>query len=154
MRGIELTGYSLARRYLGVQEIAGSLHNEQILAMLRLDARWPQADEVPWCSAFVNWIAWHLGVERSFSLRARSWLKVGLPIPLEQAEAGFDLAIFMTQFNDPGPGTIEATGHVGWFGSWDHRNGKIWCLGGNQGNAVSLAPYDAKLLLGIRRLNA
>ena len=76
---------------MGTKELAGATHSPQIMAMLHLDANWPSGDEVPWCSAFVNYICWLLDVPRSRSLAARSWLRVGAPVPLEQAEKGRDL---------------------------------------------------------------
>ena len=57
-RTIKITAYKLAERFIGMKEVAGAVHNPQILAMLKLDNAWPVSDEVPWCSAFVNYIAW------------------------------------------------------------------------------------------------
>jgi hypothetical protein len=57
MQKIELTAYDMAQRFVGVTEIPGTKDNSQILAMLRLDQQWPENDEVPWCSAFMNYIA-------------------------------------------------------------------------------------------------
>jgi uncharacterized protein (TIGR02594 family) len=93
MKGIETTAFDLAQRFVGVTEIAGSASNPQILAMLRLDEKWPEGDHVPWCSAFMNYIAWLRRLPRSKSLQARSWLLVGKAVKLEDAEPGFDVVI-------------------------------------------------------------
>ena len=76
---MDITAYDLASRFIGIKEVRGSVSNPQILSMLRLDSSWPKGDEVPWCSAFVNYPAWLLRLPRSKSLRARSWLEVGTP---------------------------------------------------------------------------
>lgn len=151
MKTIEISAFQLAQRFVGVKEVAGTASNPHILAMLRLDQDWPKDDDVPWCSAFMNYIAWLLRLPRSKSLRARSWLLVGQPIHLEQAETGFDVAILKRgRGNQPGPTVIEAPGHVGLFAAREGNN--ILILGGNQSDAVNLKPFSANRLLGIRRL--
>jgi len=74
---IEVSAFDIAQRFIGISETAGTVANPQILAMLRLDQAWPEGDEVAWCSAFCNYIAWLLRLPRSKSLRARSWLGIG-----------------------------------------------------------------------------
>ena len=74
--------------------------------MLRLDQKWPEGDEFPWCSTFTNYIAWPLRLPRSKSLRARSWLLVGKPTSLENAVAGFDVVILKR-----GSGTLKLKFH-------------------------------------------
>lgn len=74
MKTIGINAYDLAQRFNGMNELPGTLDNPQILAMLRLDTNVPEHDEVAWCSAFVNYIAWLLRLPRSKSLMARSWL--------------------------------------------------------------------------------
>src|SRR5512145_2852086 len=104
MKAIEITAFDLAQRFVGISEISGSASNPQILAMLRLDAHWPEGDHVPWCSAFMNYVAWLLRLPRSKSLLARSWLSVGRPVNLEEAEAGFDVVILKRgSGQQPGP---------------------------------------------------
>lgn len=148
---IPTNAYELATRFIGIREVPGADDNPQILAMLKLDSTWPEADEVPWCSAFVNYVCWLLRLPRSKSLRARVWLEVGQPIPNCVAQIGFDVAILKRGHGEqPGPEIIEAPGHVGFFaGFLDH---KVALLGGNQGNAISIALFPDSQLLGIRRL--
>lgn len=145
-----VTAYDLAQRFVGVREVNGQIHNPQILAMLRLDAVWPEGDEVPWCSALVNYVAWLLRLPRSKSLMARSWLRVGKPIPLISGRAEYDVVILSRGDNPPGADVLDAPGHVGFYAG--REAGKVVLLGGNQGNAVCVAHYDEKRVLGVRRL--
>lgn len=148
---MNITAYSLAQRYIGIKEIPGSEDNPAVLAMLKLDGDWPEHDEVPWCSAFTNWICWHLRLPRSKSLRARSWLNVGIPVDLADARPGFDVVIFKRGGgSQPGPDVIDAPGHVGFFGGV--QGNTVLTLGGNQSNKVSIVGYPKSRLLGVRRL--
>lgn len=142
--------WSLAERFIGVEEIPGTDHNQQVLAMLRLDEEWPKADEVPWCSAFVNYIAWLLRLPRSKSLLARSWLKVGTPIQLHEAERGWDIVILSRGDSQPGPENLTAPGHVGFYTG--HDANRVYILGGNQSDSVNVFGYSRSRLLGVRRL--
>lgn len=152
MRRDTTSAYDLAERFVGLKEVPGKAANPQILAMLKLDQDWPEGDEVPWCSGFVNYIAWLLRLPRSKSLRARSWLNVGEPIYINDAEAGFDVVIFSRgKGTQPGPEVIKAPGHVAFFAG--RENDHILSLGGNQGDTVSIARYSIGALLGIRRLS-
>jgi uncharacterized protein (TIGR02594 family) len=141
---MEITAFDLAQRYVGVEEVAGTVDNPVILAMLKLDDDWPQHDEVPWCAAFMNWIAWHLRLPRSKTLMARSWLNVGKPIALRQASPGFDVVVLWR-------GSPEGkSGHVGFYAG--QEGDSVLLLGGNQSDAVNIAPYPKSRILGVRRL--
>jgi uncharacterized protein (TIGR02594 family) len=143
--------YDLLLGLQGLTELAGPTANDPlIMAMLKLDNAWPGGDEVPWCSAAVNFACAMTGVQRTRDLRARSWLLVGVAIRLEQARRGFDVCIFK-RAGDNSPATvIDAPGHVAFFVGIDGNYIKV--LGGNQGNSVSIARYPIADLLGIRRL--
>lgn len=151
---MNITAYDLAQRFIGIKEVPGNQHNPQVLAMLSLDTSWAVEDEIPWCSAFVNYIAWLLRLPRSKSLAARSWLGVGQPIPNPtSASAAFDVVVLSRgPTPQPGPEVLDAPGHVGFFASQDTIKGLIYLLGGNQGDKVSVAAYPARNILGIRRL--
>jgi uncharacterized protein (TIGR02594 family) len=146
---VNVTAFDVASRFIGVREVPGKKNNPLILSMLKLDGAWPEHDEVPWCSAFVNFIAFILGLPRSRSLRARSWLGVGLAVDL--AKVGFDVVILKRGGGiQPGPEVLDAPGHVGFFAG--REPGKIAVLGGNQGDMVSVRLFDESRLLGIRSL--
>lgn len=159
MRQIPYSAFEMAQRYVGIKEVSGQFDNPQIMAWLKLDMQWPEGDEVPWCSAFVNGIAHAFRLPRSKSLRARSWLLMGEPIDLEKAEPGFDVVIIKRAGDDSGPDVIDAPGHVGFYAGIERftdRGGtdreRILILGGNQGNSVSIAGFSSDRLLGVRRL--
>lgn len=127
----------------GTTEISGQKDNPEVLKYFR-EAGFSDSslkDETAWCSAFANWIANNLCLERSNQLTARSWLKVGYKV------------------TDPEPGDIVVLwrvkpnswqGHVGFYINQDENN--IYILGGNQSNQVCISPYPKERLLQYRRL--
>jgi uncharacterized protein (TIGR02594 family) len=152
MQGVTVTPYDLAMRFVGIREVNGASANPHILAMLRLDQEWPEDDAVPWCSAFANYIAWLLRLPRSKDLRARSWLLVGRPIELEEAEPGFDVVVMTRGGADqPGPDVINAPGHVGFYAGTEQT--KVLVLGGNQHDSISIDRYAKTRVLGVRRIS-
>lgn len=148
---MEINAFALAERFVGVKEASGASSNAHVLAMLRLDAKWVQDDSVPWCSAFVNYIAWLLRLPRSKSLAARSWLLVGQGVDVRDAKVGFDVVVIKRGAVDFGPETIAAPGHVGLFAGWSGEN-DVLILGGNQSDSVSVEAFPKSKILGIRRL--
>ena len=141
----------MAQRFVGTKEIGGDTDNPAVMAFLKLDNSWPEHDEVPWCSAFVNYVCWLLRLPRSKSLRARSWLLVGQAIQLGDAEPGD--VIVLNRGNGPqDPGVIEAPGHVGFYAGLGDDGDVIEVLGGNQSDGVNVARYSVERLLGVRRL--
>lgn len=148
---MNITAFDLASRFIGTKEVAGTSSNPLVLAMLKLDGAWPADDEVAWCSAFLNFITWELRLPRSKSLAARSWLGVGEAVRLEDAKAAFDVVILKRGPEpQPGPEVVNANGHVGFFAGL--QGGLVNILAGNQGDAVSVAPFAATRVLGVRRL--
>ena len=104
-------------------------------------------DEIPWCSSFINRLAWLLRLPRSKSAMARSWLGVGISIPTEEAMPGWDIVVLSR-------GSNPQAGHVGLFAGWeDSSAGRVVRLvGGNQSNGVTLAEFPVTRILGVRRL--
>jgi uncharacterized protein (TIGR02594 family) len=148
---VNITAYSLAQRFVGTAEAQGAASNPMVLAMLRLDNQWPQDDAVPWCSAFVNYIAWLLRLPRSKMLSARSWLTVGVPVHFWDAVPGFDVVILKRgEGTQPGPEIIAAPGHVGFYSGLEGSD--LLVLGGNQNDSVSVSRFNKEALLGVRRL--
>jgi len=148
---MNVTAFDIAQVFTGEKEMGGGLDNPLILAMLKTDNDWPQDDEVPWCSAFVNFVAKLLRLPRSKSLRARSWLEIGKGIPLNEAKVGFDVVVLKRgKGEQPGPEVIEAPGHVGFYAG--QFGDFIEVLGGNQSDTVKVSRYPADRLLGVRRL--
>lgn len=148
-----MTPFDMASRYLGVAEVPGVASSPLVLAMLKLDASWPESDDVPWCSAFVNWIAWNMGLSRSKSLSARSWLKVG--IETNWPTVGWDIVV-LKRGKEPQPDrtVLSAPGHVGFFAGFRRGERIVMVLGGNQNDAVSVKDFDASSVLAYRTLVA
>lgn len=142
--------FDMAQRYMGLREVSGATHNPHVLAMLQLDANWIEDDETAWCSAFVNYVCWTLGIKRSHSVAARSWLGVGRSVPLTEAIRGDVVILSRGTLPQPGPEVIKATGHVGFYAGHDAAH--VQLLGGNQGNSVSIASFSKNRILGVRRL--
>lgn len=149
---IYVTPFALAARFMGVKETPGHVHNPAIVAMLDLCDPAVQDDETPWCSAFVSYACWLLGVQRSRSLSARSWLEIGRSIRLEEARPGFDVIVLSRGENPPPAAVLKAPGHVGFFAGSLTSRGTVQVLGGNQGNSVSIAEFPVGRILGVRRL--
>ena len=149
------SAYKQAERFIGMKEVPGSDLNPAILAMLQLDQSWPKDDEVPWCSAFANYIAWLLRLPRSKSLRARSWLHVGVPVAVADARVGFDVVVLKRGGADqPGADVLDAPGHVGFFSGLVASGSlcAVAVLGGNQSDSVNVSMYESERVLGVRRL--
>jgi uncharacterized protein (TIGR02594 family) len=149
-----MTAYDLAHRYMGVAELGGPDDHPLIqwwhsLCRLGFNA----ADEIPWCSSFVNGIAWELRLPRTYSAAARSWLRVGVVIPPAAATIGYDVVVLSRgPLPQPDAGTLDAPGHVGFFAGYEPGEDWVWILGGNQRNAVSIQRYPRARILGVRRL--
>lgn len=129
---------------IGVKEVKGRQHNPQIMKYAK-EAGFEnyKTDETAWCSLFANWVAHKAGLERSKNLTARSWLNVGLPI--DNPEPG-DIVVFWRNKID------SWQGHVAFFVGFSADHSRVYCLGGNQGDQVSLTGYKVDQLLGFRRL--
>lgn len=142
-----MTAYELAQRFVGeVQELPGAQQHPAIQWAHMLCGLGPdQPDEVPWCSSFVNAIAWVLNLPRSKSAAARSWLNVGQVIRLSEATPGADVVILRR-------GANPAQGHVGFYAAHDSQH--VHLLGGNQGNTISIAAFPISDVVGVRRLVA
>ena len=142
--------YNMALRFSGMNEVSGVASNPALLTMLKLDADWPEGDDVPWCSAFTNFITWLLRLPRSRSLLARSWLTVGRPVSLAEASVG-DIVVLMRGGEDqPGPENLRAPGHVGFMAGIE--GDIISVIGGNQNDSVNTRTFPTERVLGVRRI--
>ena len=134
-----MTPYQNAILELGQKEVAGNQHNERILEYHSTTTLKATADEVSWCSSFVNWCMIKGGVKGTNSAAARSWLRWG--VPTATPEEG-DVVIFR-RGNPP-------SGHVGFFVAKD----KDWftVLGGKQSDSVKYSKYKVADVLGYRKI--
>lgn len=126
-----------ARRHIGTKEIPGPKHESKILGWFKaIHAAWFQADEVPWCAAFVGGCLEEVGIRSSRSATAKSYLAWGVPL------AAPELGCIVVFSRDGG-------GHVGFVVGKDRKE-RLMVLGGNQGDAVSIAPFDRSRVVGYR----
>ena len=131
----------IAKKELGVKEIAGGKHNARIIEYHKTCTMKAESDEVSWCAAFVNWCLIQANLRGTNLANARSYLKWGVSY-LDKPEIG-DICVFWR-------GSKESTqGHVGFYMGENETH--ISVLGGNQGNAVSIMDYPKIRLLDIRR---
>jgi uncharacterized protein (TIGR02594 family) len=136
--------YKIAQSYLGLEEIPGSQHNEEIIQFFKDSGHaWVKDDETPWCAAFVNSVLASAGVKGTGKINARSFLNWGEEVPLSEAQQG-DIVVFWRK-NKSGP-----YGHVAFFDRENEHSIRV--LGGNQNNRVCLQSYKKERLLSVRRL--
>lgn len=123
----------------GVREIPGNDDAPEILRYFR-EAGDPAitTETTPWCAAFLGAMLKRGGRCGTGSLLARSYLDWG--IALETPRLGA-IAV-LSRGDDPN------AGHVGFLVS--DTAGKLYLLGGNQSDAVTVAGFDRVRLLGLR----
>lgn len=131
---------------LGQKEILGPDQNPSIVRYAKEGGKfdWISEEETPWCSIFINWCAKQAGLKGSGLANARSWLVVGQPV--ESPQPG-DVVVFWRESRD------SWKGHVGFFFGFSKDGSRVFCLGGNQGNQVSISSFDVAQVLGYRRLS-
>lgn len=141
---VEPAWFAVAHREMetGVDEVPGPGSNPRILEYHQATSLKATEDAVDWCSAFVNWCFLQVGIQGTNSAAARSWANWGEK--LDQPRPGC-VVVFRRR-------TSTWKGHVGfYFGP--APNGRIYVLGGNQGNQVNITSYNPDgflILLGYR----
>jgi uncharacterized protein (TIGR02594 family) len=130
-----------ARQFMGVREIPGKTTAPVIAKWLRRLNAWWADDETPWCGAFVGGCLADIGLAKPKNwYRARAYLDYGYP--LRKPEVGC-IVVFNGGAKRPGGG------HVGFVVAQDYQN-RLMVLGGNQSNAVTIAPFAKSRVLGYR----
>ena len=134
----------IAANEIGIKEIPGRENEKRIVDYAKeAGFKGITDDETPWCSIFVNWCCMKAGLQRTHRANARSWLGVGRPV--DDPVTG-DIVVF---WRDK-PSSWK--GHVGIFMGYSKNRMRVYTLGGNQKNSVSIQGYDASHVLGFRRL--
>lgn len=130
---------TIARADLGTREIEGPKSNSRIVAYAKRAIGVERPDSEAWCAYFVGAILADAGLDGTGKVNARSYLDWGRE--LERPQPGC-VVIFWR-------GSPKSwQGHVGF---WLREDGThCWVLGGNQGNAVSIAKYRRDQVLGYR----
>jgi uncharacterized protein (TIGR02594 family) len=112
----------------GVEEIAGPKNNPDIVEAFRHTSLGAQPDETPWCSAIM--CAWmeRAGLKSTRSAAAASWRNWGRELPNGGQRLGCVVVMSRTGGN-----------HVALY--LDEDDVGVYCLGGNQGDRVSVRRY-------------
>jgi len=134
----------IAFSQIGVKEISGNEDHPQIVKYAtETNITGINNDEIPWCSTFINWCAKEANLPMSGKANARSWINVGKKTL--SPEPG-DIIVFWRE-------SIHSwKGHVGIFLGFNKDASRVYCLGGNQGDAVSISDYDTQKVLSFRKL--
>lgn len=128
-----------AWQLFGVREKPGARDHADIMSMYRAVGHPGIAhDETPWCAAFLGACLERAGLKSTRSLMARSYAQWGQRLTSPRVGA----VAVLTRGPDP------ALGHVGfWVGQ---GAGKIFLLGGNQSDSVTVAAFDKRRLIDLR----
>lgn len=125
----ELPWVDIASGSIGLREIPGKDHAPEIIKWLIELKAWWRDDETPWCGVFM----------------AHCMKSSGLPYPQKYYRA-LEWASYGIRLERPAYGSIvvfnrNGGGHVGIIVGKDDK-GRLMVLGGNQGNQVSIMPFD------------
>lgn len=131
--------FTVARGEIGQKEVAGSGDNPRVVEYHATTTLKATEDSVSWCSSFVNWCFKQAGIKGTNNAAARSWLNWGTE--LKEPKQGC-VVIYWRVAPD------SWQGHVGFVDRVEA--GKIYTLGGNQGDAVSIKSFPKSQVLGYR----
>lgn len=126
----------IASKEIGVREEPGSASNPRVIEYHQSIPGGAKSDDVPWCSAFVNWCMTQAGFQGTNSAQAISWAKW----------AGGQ------KFDKPCYGSIVVfsygggKGHVGFLVGM--KEGRLAVLGGNQSNSVKVSTFSLGKVMG------
>lgn len=137
--------FKIAVAELGTKEVPGDAHSPEVLKYAQ-EAGFNSItdDETPWCSIFMNWCCMKAELQRTNKANARSWLSVGRDT--DDPSPG-DVVVFWRESPD------SWKGHVGIFVGFSRSRTRVFTLGGNQKNMVSIQPYDAAKVLAFKSLS-
>lgn len=130
----------VALSYLGLAEYPGNKHNKKILEWWSKIRAPFTDDETPWCAGYVGGVLEECQIKSSRSAAARSYTKWGFELSGPAVGA---IVVFWRRKPD------GWSGHVGFVIGKDQAN-NLMVLGGNQGNAVSIRPFDVSRVLSYR----
>jgi len=126
-----------ARKHIGIHEIKGPQHDEEILLFWKdIKRSGIKDDETPWCAAFVGAMLERVGVRSTRYESAKSYLEWGEPL---QTPALGCVAVL----------TRDGGGHVG-FVVGRAPNGDLMLLGGNQSDQVCVRAFAPSRVTGYR----
>jgi len=129
-----------AFRFIGEKEIRGQKHNQKILDMWIDIGLTFKTDETPWCAAFVGSVLEISKMKSTGSGMARSYETWGQ----ELAVPAIGCIVVFWRGKKKGK-----SGHVGFVVGKDTK-GRLMVLGGNQGDMVSIRPFNVNRVLSYR----
>lgn len=133
--------HEVAVKELGVHEIPGPEANARIMEYEKhTDRGYTGSDEEAWCAKFANFVTDEAGFPGTHHANARSFLNWG--VELEVPILG--CIVVMKR------GDSETQGHITFCDHPDISNGIVRCIGGNQGDAVSVARFPVEKVLSYR----
>ena len=125
-----------------LHEVPGKESNKRIILYDTFTQLKATSDEVPWCSAFANFVVTTAGFSGTNSAAAKSWLDWGIILP----EPVLGCLVVFSRAAKDNPNAA----HVAFCDHPDISNGIIRVIGGNQGDAVSVARFDVRKVMGYR----
>ena len=135
--------YDHASKDLGLVETPGKKSTPRIAYAIKSAAQWLDPDDsaTPWCGCIRG--LW--GIETGTGVpaahyRAANWAKWGKAVPLDPKEWKKGDTIVMGR---TGGNHVTLFSHL--------KNGKAYCLGGNQSNSVTIAPFAISGIWAVRR---
>jgi uncharacterized protein (TIGR02594 family) len=142
-------GFSL----FGLKEALGAKDNPEIIAMAKYCGFNGYAhDSIAWCALAQNYVNKKAGFEASGKLNAKSFKSIGETVEFK-IDGKYD-------FSNVQPGDICVfwrnnpngwEGHVAMFINYRQTEGRVYVLGGNQGDAYNVSAYPVERLEAIRR---
>lgn len=134
--------YNEMFKFIGVAEVPGPKSNPLISNWIKLAATWLDRDDssTPWCGCLRGAV----GLTTATGVppehyRAKNWLRWGAPVGTIRDAVKGDTVVLVR----------KGGFHVALF---DHLiSDKVFLLGGNQSNKVSIAPFSTTDIEGIRR---
>ena len=125
-----------ARSYIGTREIPGPKTQALILKWWGLIRAPFRDDETPWCAGFVGGVLEECGIASTRSASSLSYLTWGIALSAPVLGA---VAVKRR----------KGGGHVTFVAGSD-GHGNLWCVGGNQSDAVTCALYPAGVFEAFR----
>lgn len=131
----------IAIQELGVHETPGPAATARITEYDKHTSLMASSDEIPWCSAFMNYCLDTAGHPGTHSAAARSWLNWGVPMdkPVEGC------IVILDRHDSRNPNAA----HVTLFYK-DNGDGTFEGLGGNQHDSVQISTFLKSKVLGYR----
>lgn len=124
-----------AKKHIGLKEIPGTKNSPVITGWLKVMGAWWNDDETPWCGVFTGYCMKVAKISYpKLYMRASEWANWGMRL-----DTPVDGCVVV--FNRKGGG------HVG-FVMGQTKDGFLTVLGGNQGNAVTIAKFDRTRVVG------